>query len=81
MTRYRELGDVLKASGAAFADVVDLTTFHVDLTTLGESRAVKAARYVGEPFPAWTAVAVTGLATPGARAEVKAVAVERERNG
>jgi enamine deaminase RidA (YjgF/YER057c/UK114 family) len=71
---FRHLGDVLAAAGATFTDIVDLTTFHVGLATLGEFMAVKA-RYIAEPFPAWTAVGVSGLTTPGARAEVKAVAV------
>jgi enamine deaminase RidA (YjgF/YER057c/UK114 family) len=71
---FHQLGEVLAAAGAGFADIVDLTTFHVDLTTLGDFMAVKA-RYIAEPFPAWTAIGVSGLAALGARAEVKAVAV------
>jgi len=71
---FRQLGEVLAAAGSRFADIVDLTTFHVDMATLGDFLAVKA-RYIVEPFPAWTAVGISALAAPGARAEIKAVAV------
>ena len=71
---FQQLGAALTAAGAGFGDLVDLTTFHVDLATLGEFMAVKG-RHVAEPFPAWTAIGVSALAAPGARAEVKAIAV------
>lgn len=33
------------------------------------------ARFVGEPYPAWTAVEVAGLALPDAVVEIKVVAL------
>ena len=74
---FEQLAHVLRAAGATMADVVDLTTFHVDLNaTIGAFMAVKG-RYVAEPYPAWTAIGCSALAAPGARSEVKAVAVLR----
>lgn len=65
----------LEAAGASMADVVDMTSFHVDIAaTLRPFMAAKDA-VVTEPYPAWTAIGCTELAIPGARAEVKVTAI------
>lgn len=74
---FAQLATTLEAAGATLADVVELTTFHVDMAdTLGAFVAAKDAA-ITEPWPAWTAIGCTGLAVPGGRAEVKATAVAR----
>jgi len=71
---FENLGTVLEAAGATFADVVELSTFHIGLQEhIGEFIAVKD-RFVKEPYPAWTAVGTPELALPGAVVEIKAVA-------
>lgn len=75
---FAGLAATLEAAGSSLADIVDMTSFHVDIdTTLGAFMAAKAAAMV-EPYPAWTAIGCTGLAIPGSRAEVKATAVLRD---
>ena len=55
--------------------MVEMTTFHVDLSKhLGAFTAVKD-EYLSEPWSAWTAIGCTELAIPGARAEIKATAI------
>lgn len=72
---FRALADTLAEAGASLADVVELTTFHTDLPDgMGDFLAVKD-EFVAAPYPAWTAIGCTGLAIPGARVEIKAVAV------
>lgn len=71
---FAGLAATLEAAGASLADVVDMTSFHVDMQHLGEFMKAKKAA-MGEPHPAWTAIGCTGLAIPGARAEVKVTAV------
>ena len=72
---FEQLGTVLAAGGATLADVVDLTSFHVDLPrTLGLFMAARDA-VLTAPYPAWTAIGCSALASPGARVEVKATAV------
>lgn len=72
---FSQLARTLETAGATMADVVELTSFHVDIgATLGAFMKAKAA-VMGEPYPAWTAIGCVGLAIPGARAEVKATAV------
>ena len=72
---FASLASTLEAAGASLADVVELTSFHVNMPeTLGKFMKAKAA-VMNEPYPAWTAIGCTELAIPGARAEVKATAV------
>jgi len=72
---FAQLASTLEAAGASLADVVELTSFHVDMAdTLGPFVAAKDA-VIGEPYPAWTAIGCTALAVPRGRAEVKATAV------
>ena len=74
---FESLAATLEAAGFDMADVVDLTTFHVDMgATLRPFMAAKDEA-ITEPYPAWTAIGCTELALPGARAEVKAMAVKR----
>lgn len=75
---FAQLAGTLAAAGATMDNVVELTTFHVDMSeTLGPFVAAKN-NAIGEPYPAWTAIGCTELAVPGGRAEVKATAVVAE---
>ncbi|MCP3991807.1 MAG: RidA family protein [Actinomycetia bacterium] len=72
---FKGLGEVLEAAGATFGDVVEMTSFHVDMSQhLAAFTAAKDAA-ISEPYPAWTAIGCTELAFPGARAEIKVTAV------
>jgi enamine deaminase RidA (YjgF/YER057c/UK114 family) len=66
---------VLEAAGASLGDVVELTTFHIDLQ--GGSREFGAVKneFFPSNYPSWTAVGVTQLAIPGLLVEIRAVAV------
>jgi enamine deaminase RidA (YjgF/YER057c/UK114 family) len=66
---------VLKAGGATMADIVELTTFHIDLR--GDMRAFSRVKdeYLPDRYPSWTAVGVTQLAVGGLLVEIRAVAV------
>lgn len=72
---FENLGTVLAAAGCTFDDIVDITTFHVDMAT--HFAAFRAARNRLLPrgvFP-WTSVGVASLAEPGLLLEVKATAL------
>jgi enamine deaminase RidA (YjgF/YER057c/UK114 family) len=65
---------VLQTAGVTFADVVEVTTFHVGLQkNMGTFTKVKD-RYFGAPYPSWTAIGITELALPGGLVEIKATA-------
>lgn len=71
---FENVKAVLEAAGAGFGDVVEMTTFHVDLQkNLGSFMSVKD-RYLPGPYPAWTAIGITELAVPGGLVEIKVTA-------
>ncbi len=78
---FERLKTVLEASGATLADVVEITTFHADVTDTPsfEAEFVKFLSvhrvYFPEGYPAWTAVGTTALLAEGAPVEMRAVAV------
>ncbi len=73
---FASLGAVLDAAGFSYDDVVDMTSFHINMSeTLGAFMAARDA-VMSEPWPAWTAIGCTELAMPG-NAEVKVTAVKR----
>ncbi|SDD38642.1 RidA family protein [Kordiimonas lacus] len=71
---WQRIEEILRASGASLDDIVEMTTFHTDLQAqLPDFMAVKDD-YIRAPYPAWTAIGITELATPAGIAEVKVVA-------
>jgi enamine deaminase RidA (YjgF/YER057c/UK114 family) len=71
---FQHVARVLEAAGETLADIVDLTTYHIDINDLPKVAAVKA-EFIKANFPPWTAVGVTQLALPGMLIEVKVTAV------
>ncbi|RAU47996.1 MULTISPECIES: RidA family protein [unclassified Pseudomonas] len=77
LAAWNNLRLVLEAGGCKFEDVVEITTYHVDMHIhMPVFRRVK-----DEVFPrgtcAWTCIGVSELARPGLLVEIKCVAVER----
>ena len=72
---FQHLDAVLAAACATFADVVEITSFHVGLNEHLATFAEVKARFLRKPYPAWTAVGVAELGIPGALVEIKATAV------
>lgn len=70
---FENLELALEAGGATFADVIRLNSYLSDITNLGRLRDVRV-RYLGEPFPAATAVEAR-LAMPELLIEIEALAV------
>ena len=71
---FELLQSVLTTAGFSFADVIDVTTFHVGLQAHLRTFATVKDRYLREPYPAWTAIGVSELAVPGGLVEIKAIA-------
>lgn len=70
---FDNLAAVLKAAGATFDDIVDVTTFHTDPERQFPAvMAVKDKAFGAAPYPTWTAVGVTWLA--GFDFEIKVIA-------
>lgn len=73
-TAFEALRAILQAAGADLHDLVDLTTYHVDMARHMDTFMQVRARYLAPPYPAWTAVEVAGLIVPGGLVELRAVA-------
>ncbi|MFD1701761.1 RidA family protein [Methylopila henanensis] len=70
---FDNLDAVLKAAGATFDDVVDVTSFHTDPAKQWEDVQKVRKERIGEaPYPNWTAVGATWLG--GFDFEIKAIA-------
>ena len=66
---------VLEEAGASLADVVELTTFHMDLHGDIDAFIAVKDQYFPSRYPSWSAVGVTQLALPGLLIEIRAMAV------
>lgn len=71
---YANLGAILDAAGASFADVVMLRTYLVNVRDREGAGAVRR-RFFGATLPASTLVEVSALAHPDLLIEVEAVAL------
>jgi 2-iminobutanoate/2-iminopropanoate deaminase len=68
------LGAVLAAVGATFADVVKVTVYLTDIADRARINPVRQEVF-GQTRPASTLVEVSALAVPGAKLEIEAVAL------
>ena len=68
------LGAVLAAAGATFADVVKVTVYLTDIADRARINPVRQEAF-GDARPASTLVEVSALAFPGAKLEIEAVAL------
>ena len=71
---FEHVKSTLEASGASFDDVVEMTTFHVELQKNIQAFMKVKDNYMAPPSPAWTAIGITELAFPGALVEIKIIA-------
>jgi enamine deaminase RidA (YjgF/YER057c/UK114 family) len=75
---WENLRVVLEAAGCTFEDVVDMTTYHVQMSVhMPVFREVKN-RIFPRGTCAWTSIGVFELAHPGLLVEIKCVAVKRD---
>ncbi|HHZ07930.1 MAG TPA: hypothetical protein GX405_04020 [Rhizobiales bacterium] len=73
-TAFEALAAILAEAGAGLGDLVEITTYHVDMATHWDAFIRARDRFLVEPFPAWTAIGVAALIVPGGLMEIRAVA-------
>jgi reactive intermediate/imine deaminase len=71
---FANVGSILEAGGATFADVVKVTVYVTDIADRTRINPVRQEVF-GDARPASTLVEVSALAIPGAKLEVEAVAL------
>jgi enamine deaminase RidA (YjgF/YER057c/UK114 family) len=75
---FERIGEILKNAGVSWDDVVEIMSFHTDLTT--QMPAIVAVKnvFVKPPFPAWTAIQVSRLIPSNGITEIRIVAKLRK---
>ena len=58
-------------AGLTFSDIVEMTTYHIGLEKHFQDFILIKDEFIGEPYPAWTAVGVSELAEDDAVIEIK----------
>ena len=71
---WAAVGVVLKEAGLGFEDIIEYTSFHVNLSKHIQTFMKIRDEVLSEPWPAWTAIGITELAVPGARVEIRVIA-------
>lgn len=70
---FENLGRVLEEAGLGYGDILEMTSFHIDMAGhLDAFRRVKD-RFLVEPWPAWSAIGTTELATQGPSVEIRVI--------
>ena len=74
---FQRMVEILRLEGLELEDLVEVTSYHVDMAnTLPQFLPVKKY-YTERPFPAWTMVGIEALARPIFKIEIRAVAALR----
>jgi enamine deaminase RidA (YjgF/YER057c/UK114 family) len=71
---FERIGAILRNAGVSWDDVVDITSFHTDLTTQMPAIVAVKNQYIKPPFPTWTAIQVARLIPDNGITEIKIVA-------
>ena len=71
---FQRLGKILQRAGVGWDDVVDMTSYHTDLTTQMPAIIAVKNKYVRSPPPAWPAIQVARLIPNTGLTEIKLVA-------
>jgi enamine deaminase RidA (YjgF/YER057c/UK114 family) len=72
---FRNIEVTLAEAGVDWSNVVEINSYHVGLLIQTETVLKVASEFLDAPYPAWTAVGVTGLIYPEAIVEISCVAV------
>jgi enamine deaminase RidA (YjgF/YER057c/UK114 family) len=75
---FENLTESLRCGGASWADVFDMTSYHVGVQAqFADFARIREEYIVAEPYPGWTAIGVAELARPSILVEVCLQAVAR----
>jgi enamine deaminase RidA (YjgF/YER057c/UK114 family) len=74
---FRTIAGILERAGSSWDDVLDLTTYHTDVTAGFDTFRQVKDRYVKPPFPTWTAIDVDRLIPEGGLVEIKVIAQKK----
>ena len=74
----KRVEELLRIAGLGLEDLVDVTSYHVDIeNTLPDFMEAKR-KYIKAPYPAWSIIGISGLSRPELKVEIRAVAALRD---
>ena len=71
---FYKVGVYLDAAGLTYDDILEMTTFHIDLKAHIEVFSKVKDEYVKAPYPAWSAIGVSEFIPENALVEMRIVA-------
>ena len=71
---FQNLRGLLAEAGRTFANVTEMNTQHVGLRAHMQAFTAVKDKFMSAPYPAWTAVGISELASPGALVEIQVTA-------
>jgi enamine deaminase RidA (YjgF/YER057c/UK114 family) len=71
---FENLRGLLAEAGRTFANVTEMNTYHVGLRAHMQAFTAVKDKFISAPHPAWTAVGISELASPGALVEIQVTA-------
>lgn len=77
---FNKIGAVLNEAGLTYDAIVEMTTYHIGIHEHFDIFNQIRCEYVHDPFPAWTAVEVSGLRREGAVVEIRVIASLPDQN-
>ncbi len=76
-TQFRDafqfLGETLKAAGLSWPDIVEMTSYHVDLRQHLDAFVKVKDEFITPPYPAWSCIGTTELITEGTLVEIRII--------
>jgi len=81
-TQFRDafsfLGDTLAAGDLSWENVVEMTTYHVDLRKHLDAFINVKDEFIVAPYPAWSCIGTTELITEGTLVEIRVICQRSE---
>ncbi|WP_282609286.1 RidA family protein [Pelagibius sp. Alg239-R121] len=71
---FAKVESVLLSGGMSFEHIVEMTSYHVGLRDHLDLFKSIRDEYIREPYPAWTAIEVTGFVREDAIVEIRVIA-------
>lgn len=71
---FYKINRCLEEANVSFSDIVEITTYHVELNRYLQEFIRAKDDFVAKPYPAWTAIGVSELASEEALVEIRVTA-------
>ncbi len=74
----KRIEELLRIAGLEMKDIVEATSYHVDIESNLPDFMTAKERFIKSPFPAWPIIGISGLSRPALKIEISCVAALRD---